>query len=116
MPVQGREAGTHQDYYHAEVWRSECRDQDCEGPGAEGQRVKRGTQAPGPQLPSYARSLLVSTSTSVGGQGAAKEGTAISIHLGLLFGHQSKERRPPGSKSNQNICVRVWGGTATFLD
>lgn len=36
-------------------------------------------QAPGTQLPSY--TLLVSTSTGVGGQGASEEGTAISIHL-----------------------------------
>lgn len=52
------------------------------GPGeagrrrAEGQRVDSGTWHP-----SYTRSLLVSTSTSVGGQGAAEEGTAISIYL-----------------------------------
>jgi len=61
-----------------------------------GAGTKGGLQAPGTQLPSYTRSLLVSTSTSVGGQGAAEAGTVISSHLDCLGATKARRDGHPG--------------------
>lgn len=79
------------------------------GPGeagrrrAEGQRVDSGTWHP-----SYTRSLLVSTSTSVGGQGAAEEGTAISIYLDCFGATKARSDGHPGP-SQTRTSVRGSG-------
>lgn len=76
----------------------------------EGQR-----RAPGTQLPPYTRALLASTSTSVGGQGAAEARTVISSHLDC-FG-ATKARRD-GHLGPRDTITSVWGsgvGSATSL-
>lgn len=99
MPGRGREARTRQDHCLSEERRSEMGGQDRWRLDAEGGGMKGGLQEPGTQLPSDTRSLLVSTSTSVGGQGAAEAGTVISSHLDC-FG-ATKARRDGHLGSSQ---------------
>lgn len=78
-----------------------------QGPGkpdAGGWRDKGG--APGPQLPPYTRALLASTSTNVGGQGAAEAGTVLPSHLDC-FG-ATKARRD-GHLGPRDTITSTWG-------
>lgn len=102
-------------------WRCRGARREARTPGGR-MRKGRGTkwgrgrlQAPGTQLLSYTRSLLVSTSTSVGGQGAAEAGTVIPSHLDCFGAAKARRDGLPGPSETR---TSAWGsgvGSVTSL-
>lgn len=88
-------------------------EQEHERLDTEGPRDTEQTPHTWPQLPSCAKSLLVSTSTS-GWAGGRRAGTVISIHLDCSSATKARRDGDPIPSQTGISALSIWGGLSSL--